>query len=106
MSGGTIEGPTVVIGADASRVETALSGLKSQFSSFGSELSGISNGFNLDNVASQFDRVAGGMQKMGAAMSLMGVPMGLLAKESIGMFADLESQIQRNTALLNGGKAE
>lgn len=107
MFGGTIEGLTVVIGADASRVETALSGLKSQFSSFGSELSGISNEFNLDNVASQFDRVAGGMQKMGAAMSLMvGVPMGLLAKESIGMFADLESQIQRNTALLNGGKAE
>lgn len=28
MYGGTIEGPTVVIGADESRVETALSGLK------------------------------------------------------------------------------
>lgn len=46
------------------------------------------------------------MQKIGIAASAVGVPVGLLATTSVNVFADLESQISRNTALIGGGKAE
>jgi TP901 family phage tail tape measure protein len=89
--------------------DQAVAGLKKAedaADSLGSKLKNLDIGSGLSKISNATGKVADGMQKYGLVASAVGAPVGLLAKNSITMYADLESQIQRNTALLGGGKAE
>jgi TP901 family phage tail tape measure protein len=98
--------------ADIGRMESSLKNLdqysgsaqKSLDGFAKTNLSGLSG--SLDTISTSFGKVADGMQKMGAAMTIVSAGAGLFAKSSLDAYAQLEKQIQYDTSLLGGGKAE
>jgi TP901 family phage tail tape measure protein len=97
-------GDTIASGANTAK--GAIGNLSGAVDTLGTKLSNISAGQAFSAIESGASKAARTMQGIGIAATAVGVPAGLLAKNSLSAFAELESQTQRNTALLGGSKAE
>lgn len=94
------------IASGANTAKGAIGTLSGAVDTLGNKLKGISAGQAFSAIESGASKASRAMQGIGIAATAVGVPVGLLAKNSLTAFADLESQTQRNTALLGGSKAE
>jgi len=104
---GDIQGPTVVLDADVSKVDAALSGLKDKFSSFGNDLTGIAKGFNLDGVADQIDKVSDKFKSIGSTLAISAAPFELYGALAVNAYSDFEKGIGKiNTLLPEATKTE
>ena len=108
---GEIDGPVVKIGADASKVETTLTGIKGKFdtlaSSANSSLSGIGKNFDLSNVSKQIDQVSDKLKNIGSTLTVAALPFEAFGALAVKSFSDFEQNIGKiHTLLPDATKSE
>ena len=94
------------IASGANTAKGAIGNLSGAIDTLGNKLKGISAGQAFSAIESGASKAAKTMQGIGIAATAVGIPVGLLGKSSLDAFAQLESQITRDTALLGGGETE
>lgn len=101
---GDIDGPTVLLGADASAVDTELSKVSGKFEQFANQadqsFSNIGKNFSLSNVSQQLDALSSKMRNIGSTLTLAALPFEAIGGMAVKAYSDFEQNIGKINTLL------